>query len=679
MVENNQLLKNSVVFPIAHRKVEIGLYFTEQKKLKKVSRHHFSKETKRQDILDRMEDYVWLDFKKEKADAVFSFYIHEHTYLARWWYEQLIYSELKQVLRLVRRTFTGEWQYWVEDTQARNKKTHVFRKFNLNFRVVKDYTCMEVVVSYVGRSQVILQDIETLVSSYRLDTSLLKSVIFERECQPYGRLAEDIRLQHNKVFPILGRDIARFLDMDMPINKDPFKLSTAVAEIQMFFNHYLNHERLKKHLGPFENWVSVKEEDAFEIKDPSRKMVFGNQKVSENIYMAFQNHGPYRLPEIKHYQVFFIHIAAAIPVRKELVKHLSQEQGYTSLQSYSHLPLLYHEELDYEIKDIKLLKEGLAEHIQGLHLNPEVQYMAIYLSPYGKYGGTTIQTGYYYQVKEVLLKRGIVSQVIDQNKVKGNINFWIPNISMAMIAKMGGIPWKLSRSNEKELIIGFGAFRSGDSKQPYVGSSFCFDNEGRFQEFDCWSEVHEWNLLGQLHKAIKAYQQKHQQIERLVIHYYKELNKFEFRQVERLLDRFDSKIPIIVVRINSTFQHQELVMDLSHPKYLAVNGSYYHLRYHDYLLYINDRMNKGGMNVKSARYPLKVSLQSNKPGLFDEDPDLVPRLMQQLYDFSLLHWRSISQPRLPVTIVYPQYLARIFPHFEADTLMEMGRTRLWFL
>lgn len=679
MVESNQLLKNSVVFPIAHRKVEIGLYFKEQKKLKRVSKVHFSKETDRKDILDRMEEYVWLDFKKEKADAVFSFYIHEHTYLARWWYEQLIYSELKQLLRLVRRTFTGEWQYWVEDTLARNKKTHVFRKFNLNLRVVKDYTCMEVVVSYVGRSQVILQDIETLVSSYRLDTSLLKSVIFERECQPYGRLAEDIRLQHKKVFPILGRDIARFLDMDMPINKDPFKLSTAVAEIQMFFKDYLNHERLKEHLGTFENWESVEAEDTFEIKDVSRKMFFGNQEVSENIYMAFQNHGPYRLPEKKHYRVFFIHTAEAIPVKKELVKHLNKEQGYSSLQAYSHLPLVYHEELDYEIADMKLMKEDLGSYIQQLQLNAEVQYMAIYLSPYGKYGSSSVQTGYYYQVKELLLKRGIVSQVIDQNKVKGNINFWIPNISMAMIAKMGGIPWKLSRSNEKELIIGFGAFRSGDSKQPYVGSSFCFDNEGRFQEFDCWSEVYEWSLLGQLYKAIKAYQEKHQHIERLVIHYYKELNKKEFRQVEDLLERFDSKIPIIVVRINNTFQHQELVMDLSHEKYLPVNGSYYHLQYHDYLLYINDRMKEGGENVKSARYPLKVSLQSNKPGLFDEDPDLVPKLMQQLYDFSLLHWRSISQPRLPVTIAYPQYLARIFPHFEAETLMEMGRTRLWFL
>jgi hypothetical protein len=53
--------------------------------------------------------------------------------------------------------------------------------------------------------------------------------------------------------------------------------------------------------------------------------------------------------------------------------------------------------------------------------------------------------------------------------------------------------------------------------------------------------------------------------------------------------------------------------------------------------------------------------------------------MQQLYDFSLLHWRSVNQPRLPVTLAYPQYLARIFPHFKAETLQEVGKTSLWFL
>lgn len=82
--------------------------------------------------------------------------------------------------------------------------------------------------------------------------------------------------------------------------------------------------------------------------------------------------------------------------------------------------------------------------------------------------------------------------------------------------------------------------------------------------------------------------------------------------------------------------------------------------------------------VKKAAYPLKVSLQSNRAGLF-KDKALVQELMQELYDFSLLHWRSIMQPQLPVTLAYPQYLSRIFPQFEAEILQGIGRISLWFL
>lgn len=679
MNTESKLFKNSVVMPIPNRKVEIGLYFTEQKKLKRKKKEHFEEVCHDPEILDRIDEFVWLDFKTDQADAVFSFNLKERPYLARWWFDSLLYFELRKLIRIVRRGFTGGWQYWVENSSLRTKHKQVFRKFNIYVELTDENAAIEIIISYEGRSQVILKDIESLVSSYQLDTTLLKLVIFERECLPYKRLPESIRLQHHLVFPILGRDIARCLELKMPHTTDPYKLSTAITEIQMFFDHYIKHEKLRHWLGAIKDLESIREADIYELHDTSRDMCFGHQKVSSDIQQAIVNHGPYRLPEKKYFKAFFISTPAGKNAKLHIVRHMTAYEKYKPLQAYSHLPLVYEAALDFEIDDIRQIKDKLTSYIGQLELNPEVQYMAFYISPYPKYGIQGIENEYYYWVKEILLKRNIASQVIDQAKVKGAVDFWIPNISIAMVAKMGGIPWKLARQTDDELIVGFGAFKSPNRETPYIGSSFCFDNEGRFQEFNCWSDAKEWALIGQLYKAIQEYRQKNGTIKRLVIHYYKELNKKEFRQVENLLDRFDSKISIIVVRIKSTFQHKELVMDKAHPKYLPVNGSYYHLKYQDYLLYINERRKGRSAYVKSARYPLKVSLQSNKPGLFSEDKDLVARIMQQLYDFSLLHWRSINQPRLPVTIAYPEYLARIFPHFDAETLQETGRTRLWFI
>lgn len=676
---NKTLFKNTITIPIPSKKVEIGLYFTEQKGLKRIKKAHFETETNDAVLLEKIGEFVWLDFKKKDAEAIFEFRLNEHPYLAAWWFDAMLYFTFRNLLRIVRRTFTGEWQYWVEDSGKRTKSSLVFRKFNLFVRLAQEQTALELVVTYDGLSYVLLKHIEELVNHHQLDTLLLKSVIYERECLPYKRIEEAVRLQMNKVYPILRRDIAKVLDMDLPHYTDPYKLTTAAGEIQMFFEHYIKHERLKEWFGKIERWDLVNESDVFQLKDTSREMCFGGNKISSDNYKAFNDFGPHLLPSKKHFKVFFVYDAKGKIAKEHLIKHLKAEDQYKSLNQYSHIPLVYDQGLDLMVKDMSRIKEELSDWVNGLELNPEVQYMAFYLSPIPKYGITGIQNQYYYWVKEILLKRNIASQVIDQSKVKGNINYWIPNIAMAMVAKMGGIPWKLARQTEAELIVGFGAFKSTQRDAPYIGSSFCFDNEGRFQEFDCWSEMREWALIGQLHKAIKEYLRKNGEIKRLVIHYYKELNKREFRQVEQLLDRFDSKIPIIVVRINSTFQHKELVMDFGHPRYLPANGCYFHLQFHDYLLYINEREKGSISHVKAAQFPLKVSLQSNKPGLFDEDRELVPRLMQQLYDFSLLHWRSINQPRLPVTIAYPQYLARIFPYFDAETLQDMGRRMLWFL
>ena len=55
-----------------------------------------------------------------------------------------------------------------------------------------------------------------------------------------------------------------------------------------------------------------------------------------------------------------------------------------------------------------------------------------------------------------------------------------------LLAKIGGIPWRLARVKEDEIIIGVGAFKTTSSVHRFVGSAFCFSNEGVFENFDCF-------------------------------------------------------------------------------------------------------------------------------------------------------------------------------------------------
>jgi hypothetical protein len=44
-----------------------------------------------------------------------------------------------------------------------------------------------------------------------------------------------------------------------------------------------------------------------------------------------------------------------------------------------------------------------------------------------------------------------------------------------------------------------------------------------------------------------------------------------------------------------------------------------------------------------------------------------------------MYWKSVRQQNLPVTIKYPEMVAQIAPHFNANDIPEYGKTNLWFL
>ncbi|MBK8686081.1 MAG: hypothetical protein IPN26_14515 [Bacteroidetes bacterium] len=81
---------------------------------------------------------------------------------------------------------------------------------------------------------------------------------------------------------------------------------------------------------------------------------------------------------------------------------------------------------------------------------------------------------------------------------------------------------------------------------------------------------------------------------------------------------------------------------------------------------------------REHHFPVKISFFSDKAELLD-DPALINQLIDQVYQFSRMYWKSVSQQNLPVTIKYPEMVAEIFPYFTHDKLPDHGKESLWFL
>ena len=278
----------------------------------------------------------------------------------------------------------------------------------------------------------------------------------------------------------------------------------------------------------------------------------------------------------------------------------------------------------------------------------------------------------------MLLSRQISMQTVESEKLKGDFGLAIANIGMSLIAKLGGVPWRLeNRDEHKELVVGFGAYRRVDLIQPYVGSAVCFSQDGTFREFDAFRAGDTLAIAGSAMEALQEFRKNYPDALRLVIHFYKKMGKTELAPLEKMLRELELDIPVIVAGIRQNYSKSTLVFDGAGINIMPLNGTWTCCGGHTYLLNINHRKKTNDTHVKQTM-PLKVEFQCNKAGYLETE-GLIYELLNQIYAFGFMHWRSVRQSPMPVTIKYPALIASFMPWFTSKTLPPYGRSVPWFL
>ena len=188
----------------------------------------------------------------------------------------------------------------------------------------------------------------------------------------------------------------------------------------------------------------------------------------------------------------------------------------------------------------------ITEYLQTTTFDDGVKYFAFYVSPYTKFESDAAKKSLYYLIKEKLLYRDISMQAVERQKLTGNFEYSVSNIAIAMIAKLGGVPWKLDAGEADELVIGFGAFRSMAPGLHYTGSAVCFTQDGRFREFDVFPADDVRSVAGTAMRAFLDYREKFPQAKRMTIHFFKRMSKRELEPIEKMLRELRLDIPVVV-------------------------------------------------------------------------------------------------------------------------------------
>ena len=190
--------------------------------------------------------------------------------------------------------------------------------------------------------------------------------------------------------------------------------------------------------------------------------------------------------------------------------------------------------------------------------------------------------------------------------------------------------------------------------------------------YDCSAES--------IYYGVTTYVKQKQDVKRLIIHFYKKMSEQELEQIFDVLYHLELGIPVIVVSINKTESNELFPFDIKVSKILMLlSYTILQIGKRVYLLCNNTRYTTSSpVRNKEYHFPIKLHISSTHPEVFD-DIAVVKDLMDQVYQFSRMYWKSISQQSLPVTTLYPEMVAEMYPHFENEHLSDFGKNNLWFL
>ena len=426
--------------------------------------------------------------------------------------------------------------------------------------------------------------------------------------------------------------------------------------------------------------------DYFFVFNDSNLMVFNNGNTNYNISNGLKNHGVYKkAPDERINNLQLIFIYPNKDYANTLYRYLKEGyKHFPGLQSYIGLPvprpdtdksLLY--------SDIKNIKNELSKHLVTKFFDKPLyqNYFAFVILPFNSQNASDEEIEIYYLIKEELLSKGIISQFIDYHRINSEeFHFHLTNIAVAILGKIGGIPWKLYNAYYKELIVGYGENTTTENR--ILGNAVYFDNSGILKKIDFINNECEIKTLSNAIKnSILSYIKEDQKYpDRIIIHYYKPPNKKEIEILNTALKDLNLELPVVIVEINESKSKDHIVFDTTYKNSMPKSGTVVKLfNKNEFLLFNNLRYEEFPRSFIKEEYPIKIRIHYYNGILLDQDETV--KIISQIYEFSRLYWKSIQQQSLPVTISYSKLIADFISHFPNHSIPrnEVTENYLWFI
>lgn len=613
--------------------------------------------------------YVYFSFQKSGSNNYFTFKINEANFQSfkKQFVKELLIEYFKSKGFLIEPYSVGVDLRLYVFTEDFNKEWSKYARYDFIIKrsrseIIFNKTSENVLLSKEPIIKNLFQDIEfTELKAIDPKTNYIKKVKYIKQ--------DSVRVMANN-------EIKKQISLSVSPKKPSYK--SLYNDLKEFYSKYLldfKNDFFNIQQGDF---VHVNNNDLNRVYKEKNVMVFKDGKTDINAATGMRDYGPFKLsPKAKDVQFIFIY-ENSDDANKLYGYFKSGFRHFPGLQTYIGIPPTRAGDLvlKYKKESLRkdfdtLLKEKLPEQDYG-------NYFVIFIGPFKKnYTSDDFkEPDLYYYIKKELLQKGISSQFIYYQSIRSdNFHYYLPNIAVAILAKLGGIPWRLKEQYYKELIIGFNIKRINNTQ--YIGSSVFFDNEGYLSSVNSYEGGNLDEIINHLKKTIEYYRISNQdeELKRIIIHNYKPYGKREQKIEELLHKELKLDVPFIYIEINESKTTTEVCFDEDYDYGMPVSGTYVKAGINEYLLFNNTRYIEKPMRAINEEWPIKLRIYSDPKINFDEK-----QLISQVYEFSRLYWKSLKQKSQPVTTIYSKLIADYRGNFdEPIPNNKIAEKTPWFL
>jgi len=650
-----------------------GFYPVKVNSLPKNIEDLFSKEE-----LENVE-YAYTNFKAEDNISVpVKVDLEESKRFSKLYYTHILYNYFINIADAIKTNFISDISLWFLDAKKINKDFDTYTVYTIKVQIARATKLPELVISYDGKSRICKQSREQI----HCDEEIFSSFLYNKRIYYKDNLPEEAGYHLDKQFPKINFFLSKFLGLQTTPEKPSNKYSAYFLEVSAFYDKYINTAEFKAVVPIIPNgFITIDTDKIKQTTENSNLMQFGQNHTNIMPHYGLGVGGPYELSPHKNIKfIFLFHKEDRTFANTVFEWFEGKKDGFKGLKNYIKLNYSIDKENSIIFENKENPIEEIRQQLSDKTFADDVRYLAVYLSPISKAETDEEKHKIYFKVKEELLNYRITSQVIDRDKINNSaFKYYLPNIAIAILAKLNGVPWRLQRNLSNELIVGVGAFKNAEIGSRYIGSAFCFSNNGHFRGFECHPATDTFMLAGDIGKAVRKFKNDNADVKRLIIHFYKSMSKAELEPIEKELDELNLDIPIIIVSINKTESKDFVVFDTNSTHTMPISGTFIKTGWNEYLLCNNTRYGLSATEkIESYPFPIKLKLKATDETILD-DSKTTKAIVDQVYQFSRMYWKSVKQQNIPVTILYPEMVAEIFPHFDIQELKQFGKDNLWFL